>query len=507
MTWAWAGWRCVARTAAPGPLTGCCPTTSRLGTTPWKAPASPCAASSCRRGSAGDRRAGVHGAGGSSCTRSLRGPAWGWAVQLYAARSERSWGIGDLTDLRTLREWAADQGAGFLLVNPLHAVGADLPQESSPYLPATRRFRNPIYLRPDDVPGAERVALEEYESRRREVNDAPLIDRDAVWQLKREALRLIFDASEPSEDFLAWRSAQGRPLEEFALWSALSEQHGADWHVWPEDLRRPEGTTADADDTTFHAWLQWALERALTEASGDLTVIQDLPIGVSGGGADAWVWQDLLASGVRVGAPPDVFNAAGQDWGSPPLIPWRMRAAGYDAFIETIRATIAGGGGLRIDHVMGLFRLWWVPEGKGPTEGAYVRYPSDDLMDIVALESHRAQALVVGEDLGTVEPGVREALADHNILSYRLLWFEDDEPSGWPTAALAGVTTHDLPTVAGLWTGSAVEDQQEYVDTDPAELARGRQEMLERLDPDGVLRVDTASAASPDSAGAPDSAG
>ena len=408
--------------------------------------------------------------------------AWGWAVQLYAARSTGSWGIGDLTDLRTLREWAAEQGAGFLLVNPLHAVGPGLPQESSPYLPATRRFRNPIYLRPDDVPGAERVALEEFETRRREVNDAPLIDRDAVWRLKREALRLVFDAAEPSQDFLDWRSAQGGPLEEFAVWSALSEEHG--------------GATADPDAVTFHAWLQWCLEQALTEASGELTVIQDLPIGVSGGGADAWVWQDLLAPGVRIGAPPDMFNASGQDWGSPPLIPWRMRAAGYDAFIETIRSTIAGGGGLRIDHVMGLFRLWWVPEGEGPTEGAYVRYPSEDLMDIVALESHRAQALVVGEDLGTVEPGVREALADHRILSYRLLWFEEDEPSAWPAAALASVTTHDLPTVAGLWTGSDVEDQREYVDTDANELARGREEMLKRLDPDGAPEAGSGSAAS-----------
>jgi 4-alpha-glucanotransferase len=173
-----------------------------------------------------------------------------------------------------------------------------------------------------------------------------------------------------------------------------------------------------------------------------------------------------------------------------------MRAAGYDAFIETIRSTISGGGGLRIDHVMGLFRLWWVPEGEGPTEGAYVRYPSEDLMDIVALESHRAGALVVGEDLGTVEPGVREALAEHNILSYRLLWFEESGPSTWPTAALASVTTHDLPTVAGLWTGSDVEDQRKYVDTDPDELARGRQEMLDRLDPDGALQADAGSAAS-----------
>jgi 4-alpha-glucanotransferase len=417
------------------------------------------------------------------------GRVWGWTVQLYGARSRASWGIGDLADLRALREWAEEQGAGFLLVNPLHAVGADLPQESSPYLPATRRFRNPIYLRPDEVPGAERVDLGQFAGRRGELNDAPYIDRDAVWELKREALWEIFESGEPPEEFASWRTEQGEPLEQFALWSVLTEEHGSDWHAWPADLREPGGTVADPRDVTFHAWLQWLLDAGLRSASGDLTVIQDLPIGVSGGGADAWVWQDQLAAGVRVGAPPDVFNAAGQDWGSPPLIPWRMRASGYDAFIETIRGTIAGGGGLRIDHVMGLFRLWWVPEGADPAQGAYVRYPSEDLMDIVALESHRAGALVVGEDLGTVEPGVREALADHNILSYRLLWFEEEEPTEWPTAALASVTTHDLPTVAGLWTGSDVTDQQRYVATDPAELERGRQEMLGRLDPDGTLEA------------------
>ena len=182
-----------------------------------------------------------------------------------------------------------------------------------------------------------------------------------------------------------------------------------------------------------------------------MTVIQDLPIGVAGGGADAWTWQDVLARASSVGAPPDAFNSQGQDWGSPPLIPWRLRDADYEPFIQSIRATMAGAGGLRIDHVMGLFRLWWVPPraGVAPADGAYVRYPAEDLLDIVALESHRAQALVVGEDLGTVEDGVREALAEHGILSYRLLWFEDDDPAEWPAEAMAAVTTHDLPDGRG----------------------------------------------------------
>jgi 4-alpha-glucanotransferase len=188
-------------------------------------------------------------------------------------------------------------------------------------------------------------------------------------------------------------------------------------------------------------------------------VIQDLPVGVSGGGSDAWADQGLIPDDVHIGAPPDAFNAAGQDWGSPPLVPWRLRARDYEPLVRAVRATISGAGGLRIDHVMGLFRLWWVPADSSPTDGAYIRYPSRELLDIVALESHRARAIVVGEDLGTVEAGVREELAARALLSYRLLVFEKPDPEHWPTSALAAVSTHDLPTIAGLWTGSDVDEQ------------------------------------------------
>ena len=250
----------------------------------------------------------------------------------------------------------------------------------------------------------------------------------------------IFFAHGGGEAFARWREEQGQPLQDWATWAA--DRRGARRRLahlagGAAPSRRARSSTATRSSTApssaFHAWLQWALDLQFTAATGDMTVIQDLPIGVAGGGADAWTWQDVLAEGVSVGAPPDAFNAQGQDWGSPPLIPWRLRDADYEPFIQSIRATIAGAGGLRIDHVMGLFRLWWVPAGGSAAEGAYVRYPSEDLLDIVALESHRAQALVVGEDLGTVEDGVREALAEHGILSYRLLWFEEDAP-----AAVAG---------------------------------------------------------------------
>jgi 4-alpha-glucanotransferase len=407
--------------------------------------------------------------------------AWGWTVQLYATRSRQSWGIGDLADLRAVREWAESAGAGFLLVNPLHAVAPTTPQEASPYLPATRRFRNPLYLRVEEAP-------ESRAERGRALGAGRLIDRDAVWRLKRDALEQLYrggGADDP--EFARWRDAQGSALQEFALWCALADEHGPDWRAWDADLHDPRGPAAAAaverygERVRFHAWLQWLLDVQLRSATGDLTVIQDLPIGVDGGGADAWAWQHTLAGGVSVGAPPDLFNQAGQDWGSPPLTPWRLRAAEYQPFIESVRATMAGAGGIRIDHVMGLFRLWWVPAGVGPADGAYVRYPSEEMLDIVALESHRARAIVVGEDLGTVEPGVREALDAHDILSYRLLWFEQDDPEEWPAKSMAAVTTHDLPTVAGLWSGADVTEQARYLDVPRAELERGRDELLGRL--------------------------
>ncbi|GAB3347858.1 4-alpha-glucanotransferase [Modestobacter lapidis] len=430
---------------------------------------------------------------------------WGWAVQLYATRGRDSWGIGDLGDLRAVRELAQQQGAGFVLVNPLHAVAPTPAQEASPYLPATRRFRNPVYLRVLDVPGAGRVDLEADAGRA--LSDAELIDRDAVWAHKRRVLRRIFDAGigagVDEGPFREWWWHQGQPLMDWATWCALADVHGPDWHTWPEELRDPRGravatfVTGHDPEIAFHAWLQYVVDLQLTAATEGLTVIQDLPIGVSGGGADAWAWQDVLASGVSVGAPPDAFNSQGQDWGSPPLVPWRLQAADYEPFIQSIRATMAGAGGLRVDHVMGLFRLWWVPTEGSAADGAYVRYPSEDLLDIVALESHRAQAIVVGEDLGTVEEGVREAMAEHGILSYRLLWFEDDAPAQWPAGSMAAITTHDLPTVAGLWTGADLAEQREHGTGTDEELERGRTSLLAQLDgvPEGATPAEAVEAA------------
>lgn len=393
--------------------------------------------------------------------------AWGWAAQLYATRSHASWGIGDLADLAQLARWTHARGGGFVLVNPVGAVAPTAPQQPSPYFPASRRFRNPIYLRVENVPGARHAtgAVQRAATAGRDLNRVRVIDRDAVWQLKREALEAIWTARPPIGEFDEWYASQPPTLREFATWCVLCEQLGARWRSWPADLRDHDAAAVTAvskqhaDRVRFHAWLQWNTEQQLQAAAATVALVQDLPIGVDPDGFDAWAWQDVLAADTSVGAPPDEFNQLGQNWGLPPFVPHKLAAAGYQPFIDTIRSSLASGGGLRIDHVMGLLRLWWIPNGNPPAAGAYVRYPADDLLAIVALESQRARAFVVGEDLGTVEPAARHALAENQLLSYRLLWFEEDDPATWPRAALSAITTHDLPTVVGLWTGSDLAAQ------------------------------------------------
>ena len=395
-------------------------------------------------------------------------PTWGWAVQLYAVRSRQSWGIGDLGDLGRLGRWSAGElDAGFVLVNPLHAGHPTIPQSTSPYFPSSRRFRNPLYLHVEDVDGASSLeGLDALAVAGRDLNRAPHIDRDAVYRLKMDALDRLWEMFRGDEAFDRWREAQGQALADYAAFCVLAEEHGPDWRRWPASAQHPNAPDVAAvrhdryGRWRFHQWLQWLVDRQLETASAEIDVIHDLAIGVDPAGADCWMWQDQLAQGMAVGAPPDEFNVQGQTWGLPPFDPWRLRTAGYGPFIETIRATLAHAGGLRLDHVMGLFRLWWVPEGESAATGAYVRYPANDLLDIVALECHRAGAYAVGEDLGTVEDAVRTELAARGVLSYRLLWFEEEPPASYPAQALAAVTTHDLPTVAGLWTSHDLANQK-----------------------------------------------
>ena len=283
----------------------------------------------------------------------------------------------------------------------------------------------------------------------------------------------------------AWRTEQGAALEGWARFCALAERHGASWRSWPAELRHPDDPAVGRavaslrDRVAFHAWLQLLVTEQLDAASrSGPRLIQDLAIGVDPGGADAWLWQDLLAPGFSIGAPPDEFEPDGQRWGLPPWMPNRLRDTGYRPLAEILRAAMVSGGGLRIDHVMGLSRLFWVPDGGTPADGVYVRFPGRELLELVALESARAAAVVVGEDLGTVEPGYREALHETGILSTRLVWFEDAPPEEWPRQALAMVTTHDLPTLAGMCLGvdrpAAMWDRLQRLVTAPDQLPAAR---------------------------------
>ena len=390
--------------------------------------------------------------------------AWGWAVQLYAARSRQSWGIGDLGDLASIGRWAAPQGAGFVVLSPLHAPLPGPSPEASPYFASSRRWRNPLHLRIEDVDGFDLgdEVLADVTAAARRIDPDGLIDRDAVWACKRAALDRLWERTGRGADpaFARWRAAKGASLGRFATFCALVEHHGGGWPGWPSEHRRPDSPAivrfaADhADEVSFHAWVQWQLDRQLAAAAdGSPGFVHDLAIGADPHGFDSWAWQDVLANGVRVGAPPDEFNTEGQDWGLPPFVPWRLRAAGYEPLAELLRGAFEHGAGLRVDHVMGLFRLWWVPEGATPREGGYVRFTGHELLDILALESARAGAFVVGEDLGTVEEAVRDAMVERDVLSYRLAWFEPEPPERWPERALAALTTHDLPTLTGVASG------------------------------------------------------
>jgi 4-alpha-glucanotransferase len=388
--------------------------------------------------------------------------AWGVVVQVPTARSAQSWGIGDLADVRHLAGQLRDLGAGFLALSPLHAPTPRPPIATSPYSPSSRRWRSPLLLRVDQLPGADDPVVADLGARARRLLAAPRVDRDACWSLQRQALEHLWaglDAGRHAE-LDRWRAQQGGALEGWARFCALADHHGHGWRTWPAELRHPDApavarAAADAADrVAFHAWLQLLLDDQLDAARAvGPRVVLDLAVGVDPEGADAWLWQDLLAGGFSIGAPPDEFQPDGQRWGLPPWIPGRLRDHGYRPLAELLRASLVAGGGLRIDHVMGLSRLFWVPEGGEPSDGTYVRFRGRELLDLVAMESARAGALVVGEDLGTVEHAFREELARTGILSTRLVWFESDPPEAWPRQALAMVTTHDLPTLAGMCRG------------------------------------------------------
>jgi 4-alpha-glucanotransferase len=352
---------------------------------------------------------------------------WGFMTQLYSVRSARSWGLGDLADLAELAgRSGAELGAGFVLVNPLHAAEPVAPMEPSPYLPTSRRFVNPIYLRVEDVPewaylvGPDRLAVDRLAAAVRvppgSDRERDLLDRDAVWAAKAAALTLVHALPRSwarQRAYERFRAREGQGLVDFATWCVLAETHGSRTSAWPAELRDPAGPAVAAfrhRSTTrvdFYCWLHWFLDEQLGAAGAAATaagmpagLVLDLAVGVHRDGADAWMHRDVLAEGVSVGAPPDAFNQQGQDWSQPPWRPDRLAETGYAPYRDLLRTLLRHAGGIRVDHVMGLFRLWWVPDGHRPNEGTYVRADHEAMVGILALEAVRAGAFVVGEDLG-----------------------------------------------------------------------------------------------------------
>ena len=419
---------------------------------------------------------------------------WGWAIQLYALRSRDSWGIGDLGDLRRFARWSKKRGASLILLNPLAAQTPTLPYEPSPYYSSSRRFRNVLYLRIEEIEGAEKVQQELQPIREAalKLNQQRLIDYDQVFQLKTKALEAIFQAAPEPQGLTAYIRKQGQALRDFATFNAIAEERGRAWRSWPEYLHHPrlEGIEPSrrrlADRIAFHEWLQFHLDRQLARASKEIGLVTDVPVGFASDGFDAWRWQDLMAPGMRVGAPPDEFFRDGQDWGLPAFNPWKLSGAHWEPFVDAIRSAGTHVAGIRLDHVMGLFRLFWIPDGMTAAQGAYVRYPAATLLALLANESRRARAFIVGEDLGLVQPAVRRHLRRRGSLSYRLLWFEGSEPKLWPRDAVAAVGTHDLPTVAGIWTQSEPERRLHHL--------REKLVTMTRL-PDATAPVDVAVAA------------
>ncbi len=461
---------------------------------------------------------------------------FGPAVQLYAIRSRRNWGIGDFTDLKTLVGISADQGAGIVGINPITLLFPENPDHASPYSPSTRLFLNFLYLDVEAVAdfgeSAEAqnlVQSPDFQARLAALRREELVDYRGVARAKQEVLEVLYGhfrdrhISHDTDRAKAFRTFQqrgGETLRLVCIFEAIQEHlHREDpsvwgWPVWPEEYRDPASRAvsdfakANPDRVEFFQYLQWQADIQL-DSVGRISLerwlavglYQDLPVGVDGAGAETWLNQDLFALGARAGAPPDDFNLLGQDWGLPPFIPHRLRNAAYTPFIATLRANMRHSGALRIDHVMILMRLFWVPPGKTPVDGAYVRYPFEDLLGILALESQRNRCLVIGEDLGTVPDELRAALSSLGVLSCRICYFEKDQegnfkpPEGFPEGAIVSVSTHDLPTLAGYWNGRDIE-----VKTDlglfPSEEIRERQivaraedraRLLLRLEREGLL--------------------
>lgn len=451
---------------------------------------------------------------------------WGIACQMYSTRSAGSWGMGDAADLEDLIAVSARKGADFALINPIHASAPLTPIESSPYLPVTRRWVNPIYIRPEKINEFATLPLRQ-QIEAKELRDSAatagthLIDRDATWNAKEPILRYVY--AQPRS--LA-RQAQldkftqsgGEDLYRFALWSALVKRHGR--LDLPEELAHAEAPGVQkaavdlADDIKFYTWCQWVASTQFKDAQHvartlgmDIGIMADLAVGVHPLGSEKWSNPGLFATGMSVGAPPDMYSQQGQDWSQPPWSPRALAEAGYAPLRHMVQAALAHAGALRIDHILGLFRLWWIPQGEGAAAGTYVYYDHEAMLGVILVEAQRCGAQIIGEDLGTVEPWVREYLKDRGVMGTSILWFEKDE-QGEPLHArnyrkdcLAAVTTHDLPPTAGYLQGvqTTLRDELGLL-VDPVENIRAADQeeqdrMTDRLReyrllPDGEVSVE-----------------
>jgi 4-alpha-glucanotransferase len=447
----------------------------------------------------------------------------GLGITLYGLRSHRNWGCGDFRDLRDLIDWAVPAlHVDFIAVNPLHAIHNRRPYNTSPYLPNSIFYRNFIYLDVEAVPGFDRIRHQfehgETCAELVRLRASPIVEYEMVAAVKRRALDLIFALNPPGRDCETWIAAEGDLLRLYATYCALDEHLHAQnpdlwvWPDWPHPYRDPDSDAVrqfaaeHKREILFHGWMQWNVDRQLArlqqharKAGMSIGLYHDLALATDRCGSDLWAHRKFYVAGCRVGAPPDDFSPTGQDWSFPPPCCSQHREDGYRLYTESIRKSMQHGGALRIDHVMRLFRLYWIPEGHDAAHGAYVRDRADDLVRILALESVRNQAVIVGEDLGTVEDEVRETLARFGILSYRLLYFERENGAfksarQYPPQALAASTTHDLATITGFWTSNDVEarfgagtiDRAAY-EAQKLDRAREKQNLLDALFSEGLL--------------------
>lgn len=431
------------------------------------------------------------------------GRCWGIGCQLYALRSERNWGIGDFEDLARLAEIAAVAGADFVGVNPLHALFMAAPERASPFSPSSRQFLNPLYIAIDKASGFSGV--EDALVPPDEIHASEFVDYRQVAALKVKALGVLFRIFEARaedgdrESFERFVIERGQPLYLHALFETLSEAmvqqgHGPSWHGWPEQFRHPQtdAVRAFAEEqrelVTFHTWLQWLADRQLGEAQARalraglrLGLYLDLAVGVAPDGSATWSDRDLVVPTARIGAPPDYFNSAGQDWGLAPLSPAGLVARSFEPYRESLDAVVSHAGTLRIDHAMSLYRLFWIAEGFSAADGVYVRYPFHEMLRTLSAVSQSHRTMIIGEDLGVVPPGFREAMQKSEIQSYRVFFFERDEdyfyfpPENYPREALACVSIHDLHTLAGWWSGHDIDVRYQIGMLEEVDLGRVRE--------------------------------